>query len=335
MTNSGFIVILAYPDTIVSTANGELISRVWPYLGVGGKNKVQAGHAALLLISKETSEIEYFDFGRYITSDTYGRVRGQKTDYEVKIPMKAIHDGLKINNLQEILLYLENNPEKTHGEGRMVVSVNHKIDYFKAKQFIDDLQLRNQVPYGAFLKNASNCARFVTDTLIKATTDKEIARKLKRSKYVTPSPISNVINGGILDSSFLEVFEQRIHSYDNRSISKEHIKCFFTRVSQDVNESGTILPDKNKTQPKNAQWLGGIGSGAWFELEKVEGFKDDEYRVVRRNVDGIIDVDAVFLIDKTCFDMNKEFSFLHGSNGSTCFVSQNNTMYQFSFKRKN
>jgi hypothetical protein len=335
MTDTGFIVIIAYPDTIVRTANGELISKVWPYLGVGGKNRVQAGHAALLLISKETSEVEYFDFGRYITSDTYGRVRSQKTDYEVKIPLEAKHDGVNIINLKEILLYLENNPDKTHGEGRMVVSVNHKIDYFKAKNYILDLQLKNQVPYGAFRKNASNCARFVTDTLIRAANDKRISRKLKRSKYLTPSPISNVINGGVLNSSFLEVFGQKVYSYENRSISREHWNCFFNDVPQEVNEFGTVLPDENKIQPINAQWLGGIGSGAWFELKKVEGYKDDEYRVVRRNVDGFIDVDAVFLIDKTCFDINKKFSFLHGSNGNVCLVEQNNNLYQFSFNRKN
>jgi hypothetical protein len=333
MKDTGFIVILAYPDTVVRVANGEKISKLWPYFGVGGKNKVQAGHAALLLVEKESSTIEYYDFGRYITANSFGRVRGATTDYEVEIPFKAKHDGSEIKNLKEILLFLEKSPEKTHGEGRMVASVNHKIDYLKAKMFILNLQKENHVPYGAFVKNGSNCARFVTDTLIESTTDKAVAKKLKRSKYLTPSPISNIINGGISDASYFEVYEQKIVAYKNRSVSKEHRKCFFNKVSQEINEIGTVLPDVNRFYSENAQWLGGIGSGAWFEMELETS--SNHYRILRRNVDGVIDMDAEFKVLQSGFRMHSSYEFLHKSNGSVCFVRQENKVFEFVFVNKN
>lgn len=87
--NNGIIIILSYPDTIVRPAYWEPSSKIWPLFGIGGKHAVQAGHAALLLIKKESSEINYFDFGRYITSYGNGRVRSKETDPELMIPLKA------------------------------------------------------------------------------------------------------------------------------------------------------------------------------------------------------------------------------------------------------
>ena len=332
MEETGFIVTIAYPDTIVRVANGELISKLWPVFGVGGKNKVQAGHAALLLISKKNNTIEYFDFGRYITSDTFGRVRSEQTDYEVHIPMKAKHDGKEIKNLKEVLLFLEDNPEKTHGEGRMVVSVNHKINHAKAKKFISELQSQNHVPYGAFKKNSTNCARFVTDALIQSCVDSKIVQRLQRSKYLTPSPISNVINGGSCNNSFFEIFHQEIKVYNNKSIAKEHWECFFNKVCQNVDEIGTVLPDTLKYNNEKAQWLGGIGSGAWFEIYATNELK--EYQIIRKNKEGIVDVDAVFRIATEGFYIEKAFRFLHGSNGLVCYISQNAKVYEFNFLKK-
>ena len=170
--------ILAYPDVIVRVANGELISKIWPLFGVGGQKKVMAGHAAMLLVSKETGKVNYFDFGRYITSDTFGRVRSEVTDNEVAIPFKAIHDGNEISNLEEILLFLDKHPEKTHGEGRLVAGVNSEIDYDKALAFILNLQKKGEVAYGAFKKDGNNCARFVTDTILESTGNKKNIRDL-------------------------------------------------------------------------------------------------------------------------------------------------------------
>ena len=88
-TSNGIIIILAYPDTVVKPSRRDLISAFLPYLGIGTKNGIQAGHAALLLIKKDKPEINYFDFGRYITTYKNGRVRSKETDVELHIPISA------------------------------------------------------------------------------------------------------------------------------------------------------------------------------------------------------------------------------------------------------
>lgn len=326
--NTGFIVVIAYPETVVRTANGELMSKIWPFFGVGGQQKVRAGHAALLLVSKKTNKVNYFDFGRYITSNTFGRVRSEETDNELSIPFAAVHNSKQIENLEEILLFLENHPEKTHGDGRMIVAVNHEINYKAALSFILELQGQIEVPYGAFKKKASNCARFVTDTLIASTTNKKIRKKLKNTYVVTPSPVGNVLKGKSENNECLEVFKQQIKSYPHKTVFQEHKRCLFSTVSQELNEVGTVKPDLKSFASKNGQWLGGIGSGAWFELYK-DSSDAKVYKIVRRNAKGIVDLEDVFILKNGDFSIHKPYFFQFGSNCRQCILLQNKKKYLF------
>ena len=96
--NDGIIIILSYPDTIVRPAYWEPSSKIWPIIGIGGKHAVQAGHAALMLIKKGNTEVQYFDFGRYITSYGNGRVRSKETDPELSVPIKAKFENESLFN---------------------------------------------------------------------------------------------------------------------------------------------------------------------------------------------------------------------------------------------
>ena len=326
--NTGFIVIIAYPEVVVRTANGELVSRIWPLLGIGGQNNVMAGHCAMLLVSKKTNKIKYFDFGRYITSDKYGRVRSEETDNEVYIPIVAKHNSTELLNLNEVLLFLEQHPEKTHGKGRIVIGVNSEIDYDKAISYIFDLQNEGEVPYRAFSKNGSNCARFVADTIIASTTNKKIARKLQRTYALTPSPISNVLKGSSHGLPKVQVTNLGITPYTNNSVFKEYKKCFLTKVSQELNFVGSILPDTNKYISENGQWLGGVGSGAWFEL-KEKCRESKLYNIQRRSQNGEIDSAGDFITFEKDFSFQKEFEFQYGSNSKKCILKQGDKVYTF------
>ncbi|MEI6864531.1 DUF6695 family protein [Flavicella sp.] len=326
--NTGFIVIIAYPEVIVQTANGELISKIWPLFGVGGRQKVRAGHAAMLLVSKCSNKISYFDFGRYITSDKNGRVRSEQTDNETHIPIAASHNGKEILNLEEILLYLDKNPDKTHGEGRLVAGVNSEIDYDKALDFIRRLQDKGEVLYGAFIKEGSNCARFVTDTLIASTTNNKILRKLKLSCILTPSPISNVLRGSSKYQCKFEVENQEVRAYLNKFSLREHKKYLFSKVPQEVCIRGSIEPNTEKYVSPNGQWLGGIGSGAWFELREKLG-TENLYYIKRRNYNGEIDLAADFISIDKGFSAQDPFEFQYGSNCKICLLKQNNKVYRF------
>jgi hypothetical protein len=326
INSDGIIIILSYPDTVVRPAYWETLSSFWPKIGIGSKHAVQAGHSALLLIKKNSPEIKYFDFGRYITSYGNGRVRSYETDPELYIPLKATFNSKSLTNLDEILLWLEKHPEKTHGEGRLIASVNHQINYNKALNFIHTLIDKKEFPYGAFLKKGSNCARFVTDTIINSCTKKRVQLKLKSSYLLTPSPIGNTIKGKTSKEVYT-VKDQKVKEYKNRSILKEYNASFFKKFNTELNLIGTELPNTKLFDLNNGTWLSGIGSGAWFKVE--EKINNLEYRISRYNTNGKKDFESVFIIDNTSFDLNLSHQFKHPSNCKEVHIRQNEINYTF------
>ncbi|MEE9408317.1 MAG: DUF6695 family protein [Polaribacter sp.] len=324
--SDGIIIILSYPDTIVRPAYWEASSKIWPKIGVGGKHAVQAGHAAFLLLKKGKSEINYFDFGRYITTYGNGRVRSKETDPELKISIEAKFENEKLLNLKEILLWLENHPEKTHGDGRLVASIHEKINFNKATKFIQKLIAQKEIPYGAFIKEASNCARFVTDTIINSTNDKKIAKQLKKSNILTPSPIGNVIKGATNDE-ILKVYNQEITYYKNRSILKEYKESFFNKFEGEPNLKGTEEPNLDIFNLENGTWLGGIGSGAWFKIE--DKIASETYKIVRFTSNGKKDFEGLFSTIETGFEYLEAYQIIHPTSCIEVFIKQNDKTFTF------
>ncbi|MCG1036287.1 DUF6695 family protein [Polaribacter sargassicola] len=322
--SNGIIVILSYPDTVVRPAYWEPSSKYLPLLGIGGKHAVQAGHAALLLIKKNTSEINYYDFGRYITTYGNGRVRCKETDPDVLISIKATFKDGNLSNLKEILLWLENHPEKTHGDGRLVASIHSEIDFEKAHNFIYQLINQKEIPYGAFIKKGTNCARFVTDAIIASSVNKKIKYQLKKSNTLTPSPIGNVIKGNSTNKIYT-VKNQKITPYKNRSVIKEYKTAFFKKFYGEPNLEGTEYPNYKVFNLKNGHWLGGIGSGAWFKIE--EQIDKTSYKISRYNSTGLKDFEAVFIVDQKCFNHQKEHKFIHPTNCKEAIIKQNQKIY--------
>ena len=171
--SDAIILTLAYPETIVSHAD-EWYSKLLRFIFIGSKRHVRAGHAALVLINKNSGILEYHDFGRYITSEPNGRVRGRETDFELNFPIKAQIDNDSIQNLDEILEFLATHPKLTHGDGNLYASICNAIDYDKARSHITKMQNKGFIRYAAFINDACNCARFVTDSLIAGLTDNSI-----------------------------------------------------------------------------------------------------------------------------------------------------------------
>ncbi len=330
-TSNGIIVILSYPDTVVRPAYSEFSSKIWPLLGIGSKHGVQAGHAALLLVNKDSKEINYFDFGRYITSYGKGRVRSKETDPELRVPFTAEFKNDAFSNLPEILIWLDKHPEKTHGEGRLVVATNTDINYEKAKKFIDGLINQKEIPYGAFVKNGTNCARFVTDAIIASTTNTIAKFHLKKSNLLTPSPIGNVIRGNSNDKIF-SVKNQKITTYTNRSVIREYKNSFFNKFDIVPNLKGTELPNKDVFNLNNATWLGGIGSGAWFKIE--EQISVDTYKISRYTANGVKDFEGFFIIDNTTFQLDEKHEFIYPTNCKEMFVIQKELTFTLTINTK-
>ena len=330
MNNTGIILTLAYPDTIV------MLSKEWfsPYLrfiGMGRKNYLRAGHGALVLINKETGVLEYHDFGRYITPEPYGRVRGSDTDHELDLPLKAVIKNGTISNLDTILKFLGTHPKLTHGEGKLIASICKNIDYHKARIYITRMQKKHFIRYAAFINNASNCARFVTDTLIASVTNSEIKKKLEKSNWFTPSTIGNVLLANTEDAVF-EVSETGILSEFKGSRKSENLRCFFDRIKEhETSHIGSLEPKTVDGLHLKAQWLSGIGTGSWFELHYIG--KKDEYQFRKISPYGNIDCDGIYEVDSETFDISMDYEFIHYSNCQFFYIRQNNETYRFEFQK--
>jgi len=326
MANSGIILTMAYPDTIVMVAE-EWYSPLLRFVGIGKKNYVRAGHAALVLIDKSSGVLEYHDFGRYITSEPNGRVRGKDTDHELDFPIIAQIENDTVKNIDSILEFLATHPKLTHGEGRLIASLCHGVDYDKARAHITFQQERHFIRYAAFIKGASNCARFVTSALIASVTDVPMRKKLMKSERFTPSTVGNVViaNTG---KYVYQISTEGIISKFESSAGAENIRCFLDRLKDHKpNFVGTLEPLAVSIAHENAQWLEGIAAGAWFELYVTP--VANEYRFRRISPHGNIDVDGLYKVNDNTFNYEDPYSFVHYSNCAFYHIEQNNKVYRF------
>ncbi|MBN4058052.1 hypothetical protein JYT34_01290 [Olleya sp. AH-315-K02] len=332
MNNTGIILTLAYPDTIVKISDEKLAPYI-RFIGIGTKNYVRAGHAALVLIKKSTGNLQYFDFGRYISPQGYGRVRGKDTDNELDFPIKAEIVDNEIKNIDELLKFFATNPKLIHGDGKLLASVCDEIDFEKAQSYITSIQKRNFIRYAVFVKDATNCSRFITSTLIASITNERIKRKLIKSTRFTPSTVGNVV---ISDTGnyIYEVSDEGEISEFTSSVRKENIRCFLDRLK-------TYKPTLNGNQDpivvdgvdKKAQWLGGVGAGAWFELHKTD--RNTEYNYRKIAPCGNVNVNDVFVVNDLAFNYHEDFNFEHYSNCKFFHVKQNDKVFRFDRKNAN
>ena len=331
MTNSGIILVLAYPETIVTVAD-EWYSPYMRFIGIGKRNYVRAGHAALVLINKSTGELEYHDFGRYITPEPNGRVRGKTTDHELDFPLRATIVNDEIQNLNEIWHYLATNPKRTHGEGTLLASVCDKIDYEKARAHITMMQKRDFIRYAAFIKDACNCARFVTDSLIASVTDEDVKKRLVNSKRFTPSTYGNVIKADTKNHVYEITQEGEIGTYLSNA-RKDNFKYFLDQLKNyQPTFEGTLQPKQNEEKKSHAQWLSGIAAGAWFELYKTNS--NLNYRFRRISPYGHVDVNGIYQIDDSSFQYDLDYQFVHYSNCQFFHIRQSDNIFRFDLKEK-
>lgn len=314
MRYSGRIIVLAYPDTFV-TMSDEWICKFLPMVGLGTRDYIKAGHAALILINNENGEAQYFDFGRYVTPPAHGRVRNAMTDAELRLGFQAEFNASNhLRNLEEFLLWLDANPQKTHGKGRLLASVCEHIDHDSALSYMTGLQQQGSIPYGAFHKTGSNCSRFVTDTILSATSNKKIRNGLMFNKRFTPSTVGNVEKAAL--GPIYEVYGGKIEYFTSTAF-RENLKNYFhKRKGTPEADEVTALPGPSE----EAQLLTGIGSNAWFEYVASD-LPQDHFRIKRFNESHEVDFDGVYQSD--LFDPAQDFSFTYDSHCAYCHVIQN------------
>ncbi|SHJ65135.1 DUF6695 family protein [Aquimarina spongiae] len=325
MKYTGKIISLAFPDTFVRYSD-ESVLQLLPIFGLGRNRYIKAGHAAFVLIENSTGRAEYYDFGRYITPQGYGRVRSAITDVELEIPFKAILDTEhNLENLKEFLVWLEANPHKTHGSGRLVASVCDFIDYEKARAYVLSVQGKGSIPYKAFGKEGSNCSRIVTDTILAGTDHHKIRKPLLRNKRFTPSTVGNVEKSSVHNPIY-EVIEGEVKEYKG-SAFKENMTNYFDKnvPSPDNHTSGN---DKKPEHLEDACFLSGTGSSAYFKLRIPENHYN-LYEIMRFDEYGEEDFKGLFEAEKSAFDITQTYRFVYDSNCKYCHIEQNGEKIRF------
>lgn len=315
MNQSGCIIVLAYPDTFVKMSD-EWICRILPLVGLGTRDYIKAGHAAQLIIDKTSGAAYYYDFGRYVTPKGHGRVRSAVTDVELHVPISALFDqeGVLLN-LDEFLLWLERYPEKTHGQGRLIASVCYEVDFNKAKAYADDFQRKGSIPYGAFIKKGSNCARFVTDTILASTDNRKVIKSLNFIKKFTPSTVGNVEKSSSFGMVYT-VYNGTIELYRGK-VYKENLKNYFDKDVQSLDQNQSEVLDL----PKSLQKLEGIGSSCYFEVIP-ENISEGYHRIKRYNEFLQVDFDGVYYAPS--FNADLPFTFTYDSHCGYCHIIQEN-----------
>jgi hypothetical protein len=277
-THQDYAIVLAWPDT---TARGDHTwCQVLKKVGVLKNQNFKVGHAAVLLVNHADGRVHYFDFGRYVTPRGYGRARSVDTDPLLAFYTIAdVNPGNKtvpIGNIEDILIELESRKSTTHGNGPLYASISTDIDFRLAYTCAMDFVRRGSMVYSAFMPGNSNCSRFVESVLISGLRSGTLQRrKLIVHETIVSSPISNVVNASCNGHVYIvedhEVRMKPMKRSESRAFFVDQTLSNFKRTAavdlpSDERAGFSDEPLRPECVPSDAQWLGGIGEGAWFQI---------------------------------------------------------------------
>ncbi len=284
--NNDSIIVIAWPQTrVVKVDMWYDVPMRW--LGINQEEYYKAGHSAAILVNHSTSELCYFDFGRYHTSPKFGRIRDKETDPDLALHCKPkfTKDRSSLINHEEIISELTQNPG-THGEGKTIYSVYSGIDYQLAYNYAKKQQLKGQIPYGPFDLRGTNCSRFVANLINSGNPDRITKARLKLPWTVTASPILNV-----------KITNQNGALYTNSDNINQPINSFIP----ERNPNRTLQsPVKPSILPENAVWHSGEGAGSWFSIVPCEDSAPHTptYKVTRYSPNGQLEFESIFILKK-------------------------------------
>ena len=296
----GAVIPLGWPET---TARGS--EKIWDHLrtiGIVKNINLLVGHAAMIIV--EHDKLRYFDFGRYLTPRTMGRVRSSETDPILELKtVPHWSDSGKLINFIEILNELEKNSFATHGAGSIYASVYYKANTNKVLKYAQSIQNIGFLGYNGIDRKCTNCARFVSRALMAGLplNSKEFMKFRFPATIIAPTPYSNVLTGASGEGYC--IFLDGVATFHNRP--KRHgLAQILSNLTHAFRKSKAIkLPSDKKTGhlfepdirpfsvPKNAKYIGGIGEGAWHYLEKID---DKNIKMTKYSILGDIEFHGVY-----------------------------------------
>ena len=340
-TYNDIAVVIGFPD---NWAKGEKIrDRLLYSLGITYTQYYKVGHAALLLIKRETGEIEYFDYGRYIAPHKKGRVRSKDTDPKLSIPIKAkITASGELNNLFEIMNYLDTIEDDTHGHGRTYFSVCKNISFEAGKKYINKLIAKGSIKYITYGLSGMNCSSFVTKTLINCIGERKKRWNLYFSETIAPTPLGNVVNA----SENGEIWESVEGNYIRLKMNRlKVIKNIFENIQLSLYKNKHLEKNINNFEhskdfekvelPDKAQYLFSLGESTWMHIYKNDICGENEYVVESYTDFKKMNYSIIVEPDSDKFNLDIPYKFDYECNRLVTTIVQNEAIFSFFLKREN
>lgn len=315
--------ILTWPDATIR--GDEKWMMFFKKIGIVKNLNFKVGHTGIAIIKRETGEMLFYDFGRYITPRGYGRARSKFSDPRLDIIVNAKFKNDRIANLSEIVERFEELKSAMYGDGVLYFSIAYDINFKLAKAYGDYCVHRGSSPYGAIAPDNNNCSRFIVRMLMRSSKRYNWRHSINFPETIKASPISNVVN--VTD-------ERSVYSYTPEQGLK-HFKMnrwqsfgfLLNKLDDNFKQrKAHLLPDdlsigrmdfcaKPITVPDDAQYLGGVGDGAWLSIRPAH---NDKVVVKRFTSNGELEyvvlgetVESVNLMQPFEIDYDSHLLFTH------------------------
>lgn len=272
-------IILTWPDATIR--GDEQWMMFFKKIGLVKNLNFKVGHTGVIIIDHQSGEMFFYDFGRYIAPRGHGRARSKFSDPMLDITVRARINNGEIENLDEVITYLEKLKPAMYGEGKLFFSIVQGIDFQKAKKYGDDCVAQGTFPYGAVARNNNNCSRFITRMLMKSSPTFHFWHGINLPETIKSSPVSNLVN-----TSKNRIFYSYTPQEGIKPFKMNRWQSFWFLIKQlgdNVKQhKADLLPtdqiigavnyrSKPISIPKNANYLGGVGDGAWYTAVYDEG----------------------------------------------------------------
>lgn len=323
-------IILAWPDATIR--GDEKWMMFFKKIGIVKNLNFKVGHTGIILVERASGTLRYYDFGRYISPRGYGRARSVQSDPRLKMETIAkIDKDNRIQNLHDIVEELENMKETTQGEGRLFFSIVDRLSFVKARQYAGELVLKGSMPYGAVAKGNNNCSRFITRLLIRASQKYHLLHGIRYPETIKSSPMSNVVN--VRPDRCIYRYDLHNGLQTIRMTRFQSLMFLIKQLADNVfTTKANQLPDdavigsmeargRPSILPSDAQWLGGVGEGAWYSI-RPNG-RIGHFIVKRYTEKGEMEYETVHMTNDA-FDANKPFTVAYDSHLLFTSVTQNN-----------
>lgn len=299
-------ITIAWPE--IPTRGDERWMNFLKKIGLVKNLHFKVGHAAIVLVNHRNGDLAYYDFGRYVTPLGYGRARSAQSDPRLTLTSKARLEGAsEIVNIRMVLDEMHVKREATHGAGIMYFSVANSLSFNRASAYADKLVSEGPVKYGALAADCNSCSRFVAQVLLAGLPPRHKTRRmLLLPESFKPSPMSNVVNARV---------DRMVYTFDGQTLSLQRLsrlRSFLYQAkligeSLSSSKAGDFPSDQIRGHltpplrvppiPKTAQWLGGIGEGAWYAIEPTAE-DGRQFKVTRYDAKGVVLYSARYTADR-------------------------------------